>query len=143
MLMVTLSAPVEAEVHYMPLGTPLELKLEGQMTRVQYFTFTEYKLLLQMDGKLWDASQRLEIYKDIDLKYAGIIQQKDAIIQTLQDDIVIKDERIKRVEGLWHDAEQEAIDNAGGPIWPYVVGAVGAVVGIVGATLYLSTLAQR
>lgn len=138
LLAILLSAPTEVEIHFMPPGTPLELKLEGVKTRVQYFTFDEYKLLLKMDQDLWDAMERLRIYKDIDKKYEKIIEQKDTIIGTLQSDIEVKNARIARVEELWHKAEKEAIDNAGGPIWPYVVGAAGAVVGIVGATLYLS-----
>lgn len=141
-LALSISAPAEIEIHYMPVGAPLKLELGGKKTEVRYFTFPEYKLLLKMDLDLWDANQSLKIYKDIDLKYAGVIKQKDEIIQTLRDDIVTKDGRITRVEGLWHDAEQKAIDNAGGPIWPYILAGTGAIIGIVGATLYLSTLAQ-
>jgi len=142
-LTLLLSAPTEVEIHYMPAGTPLELKLDGKPVKVRYYLLEEYKLLLKLDADLWSATESLRIYKDLDLKYANVLEQKDEVIRTLQGDIQVKDERIKRVEGLWHDAEQRAIENAGGPIWPYIVGGVGAVVGIVGATLWVSELARH
>lgn len=133
-------SPAQVEVHYMPLGTELALPSKE---RVRYFTFDEYKLLLKLDGDLWDTTKRLDIYKDLDLKYRGIVDQKDVIIKTLQDDRLVLTEQLKRSDENWQAAEKRYIDAAGGPVWPYVVGAVGAVVGIVGATLYLSTLAHR
>ena len=133
-----LSAPAD-DLEFMPKGTELELKLDGDLELVRYFRLPEYKLLMQMDFDLQDANKSLLIYKDIDQKYAGVIKQKDVIIQGLRSDIVVKDTRIERVEGLWHAAEEKAIENAGGPIWPYVVAAVGAAVGLVGAGLFLGT----
>lgn len=124
----------------MPPGTMLELPSKE---KVRYFTFDEYKLLLKLDGDLWDTTQRLGIYKDLDAKYMAIVGQKDVIIKTLQDDRVVVDEQLKRTTTLWHDAEKRYVDAAGGPIWPYVVGAVGAAVGIIGTTLYVSTLLRR
>lgn len=134
-----LCAPASVEVHYMPLGTQLKLQSGEQ---VRYFTFDEYKLLLKLDGDLWDMTQRLVIYKDLDLKYGSIVSQKDIIIKTLQDDKLVLTEQLKRSDENWRAAEKRYIDAAGGPIWPYVVGAVGAVVGIVGSTLYLASLAR-
>jgi len=135
-----LSAPVQVEIHYMPPGTQLKLQTGEQ---VRYFTFDEYKLLLKLDGDLWDTTQRLSIYKDLDLKYGNIVGQKDVIIKTLQDDNQVLNERLKRSDENWQAAEKRYIEAAGGPVWPYVLGAVGAVVGIVGATLYVSTLVHR
>jgi hypothetical protein len=133
-----LSAPAD-DIKFMPLGTELQLKLDGELEAVRYFRLPEYKQLVQMDFDLQDTSERLRIYKDLDLKYKNVLEQKDTIIQGLRSDIEVKDARIERVEGLWHAAEKKAIENAGGPIWPYVVGAVGAAVGLVGAGLFLGT----
>jgi hypothetical protein len=134
------AAPVEVEIHYMPPGTALILQTGEQ---VRYFKFEEYKLLLKLDGDLWELNQRLELYKDIDLKYTGILKAKDTVIQSLLDDKKIREDRLMRVEENWHAAEKRAIDNAGGPVWPYILAAGGAVVGIVGATLFAVSLAKR
>jgi hypothetical protein len=134
------AAPVEVEIHYMPPGTPLTLQGGEQ---VRYFTFPEYKLLLKLDGDLWSASERLRIFQDIDLKYTGILRQKDVVIQALLDDKKIREDQLKRAEENWHAAERRWVEASGGPIWPYVVAAGGAVVGIVGVTLYASTLVKR
>lgn len=140
-LALTLSAaPVEVEVHYMPLGSALTLQ-DGE--RVKYFRFEEYKLLLQMDDDLWTANKNLVLYQDLDLKYQGVVNQKDQVIAAYKSDREVLDERLKRTEGLWHAAEKRAVDNAGGSIWPYIVGAAGAVVGIVGATLWATTLVKH
>jgi len=132
------ASPAE-QVKYMPLGTALELTLEGAPEVVRYFRLSEYKLLLQLDFRLQDAEVQLDIYADIDKKYGEIIEEKDKEITTLKEDKQILADRSVRMEEKWHAAEKLAIENAGGPIWPYIVAAAGAVVGIVGVTLYLST----
>lgn len=137
-----LASPAD-DLKFMPKGTPLRLWLGGKYERVQYFRLGEYKLLMKMDLSLQEARKNLEIYSDLDFKYANLVEQKDAIIETLKDDLKVKDERLKRVEVLWHAAEEKVIDNAGGPTWPYLVAGAGVAVGIIGTTLYLSTLAQN
>lgn len=134
------AAPVEVEVRYMPPGTPLTLQGGEQ---VRYFKFDEYKLLLQLDGALWSANKSLAIYKDIDTKYQGVLAQKDAIIETYRKDRTVLDEQLKRSDESWHSAEKKLVAASSGPIWPYIVAAGGAVVGIVGATLWASTLVRR
>lgn len=134
------AAPVEVELHYMPPGTALTLQTGEQ---VRYFKFDEYKLLLKLDGDLWELSRRLEIYKDLDLKYTSILGQKDVIIKTLQDDNLVLAGQLKRSDENWHSAEKKLIDASGGPVWPYILAAGGTVLGIVGATLYATTLVKR
>jgi hypothetical protein len=134
------AAPVEVEVHYMPLGTPLTLQGGEQ---VRYFRFDEYKLLLQLDGDLWSINRSLVLYKDIDSKYQGILAQKDSIIEAYGNDRRVLDERLKRSDENWRNAEKKLVAASGGPVWPYIVAAGGAVVGIVGATLWASTLVRR
>jgi hypothetical protein len=135
--------PAQLELHYMPTGTDLQLELGGKKERVRYFTFEEYKLLLKLDGDLFDAHRTIDIYKDIDLKYAGIVKQKDEIIATLQADKVTLTERSKRLEEKWHKAEEDLVDAAGGPWWTYVIGIGGGVALIVGGVLIAVGSAQQ
>src|SRR5688572_20716754 len=131
--------PVEVEIHHIPPGMRLELPEFGKMA---CYTFEEYQDLLRLDGELETALSSLEIYKDLDSKYAEIFRRKDEIIQTMQVDREIMISRMKRMEDNWHAAEKLAVEAAGGPWWPYVLAAGGAVVGIVGVTLYVSELAR-
>jgi hypothetical protein len=134
------AAPVEVDVHYMPLGTALTLQTGEQ---VRYFGFEEYKRLLQLDGDLWAANKNLALYRDLDLRYQGVLNMKDSIIEAYKNDRVILDERLKRSDENWHSAEKKLIEASGGPIWPYIVAAGGVVVGVVGVTLWASTLVKR
>lgn len=134
------ATPVEVELHYIAPGTALKLQTGEE---VRYYNFLEYKLLLKLDGDLWELSRRLEVYKDLDLKYTGILGQKDVIIRTLQGDNQVLAGQLKRAEDNWHSAEKKLIDASGGPVWPYYLAAGGVVVGIVGATLYATTLVKH
>jgi len=133
------SSPADG-LKFMPKGTPFRVWVDGKYERVQYFRLGEYKLLMKMDLDLQQAQKNLEIYSDLDFKYVNLVEQKDAVIRTLKDDLKVKNERLNRIEGLWHKAEEKVIENAGGPTWPYLVAGAGVAVGIIGATLYLSTL---
>ena len=44
-----LCAPPADELKFMPKGTSLELKLDGQLETVRYFRLGEYKLLMKMN----------------------------------------------------------------------------------------------
>lgn len=132
LLLLALSAPVEIEVHYIPIGEPVKLTTGED---VRCYSFSEYTRLLMLDEDLWSISQELANYKDMDSRYVDILNQKDVIIRTLQDDKVILNDRIKRVEENWHAAEARAIA-ASGSTWPYVLAAGGAVVGVIGASLF-------
>ena len=134
-------APTEITIHTMPLGTKVWLPPPDNSWG-KGFTFQEYKLLLQMDGDIYTARQQLELYVDIELKYKGIIHEKDAIIATLNNDNDILNKRALRLENKWHEAEDALVEAAGGPTWPYFLAAGGVVIGIVGATLYFTTLAR-
>jgi hypothetical protein len=140
LLAVLLSQTTPAEqVKYMPLGTPLELTLEGAPEVVRYFRLPEFKLLIDTDFRLQSAEKQLSIYLDIDTKYGKIIEEKDKTISRLENDKEILNQRAQRLDTQWREAEKLAIENAGGPWWPYILAGAGAVLGIVGVTLYLST----
>jgi hypothetical protein len=128
------AVPVEVEVHYIPLGEPVRLD-SGEDVRC--YSFSEYTRLLMLDGELWSISGELETYRDMDSRYVDLLNQKDVIIKTLQDDKTLLNAQLKRAEENWHAAEARTIA-ASGSTWPYYLAAGGAVVGIVGATLFLA-----
>lgn len=137
--MILLADPVTVELHYMPPGTALKLQSGEQ---VKYFNFEEYKLLLKLDMDHWELQKQFGLYKDLDLKYTGVLEQKDVVIKTLLDDKKILGDRLQRAEENWHAAEKRYVEASGGPVWPYFLAAGGAVLGIVGLSLYLATLAR-
>src|SRR3972149_9331832 len=107
--------PVTVELHYMPPGVKVYLPPPNN-TWGKGFSFEEYKLLLKLDGDLWDANQSLAIYKDLDLKYREVVEQKDVIIQTLLADKQVLGEQLRRAEENWHAAERRTIEAPGGPV---------------------------
>lgn len=133
LLAALVAAPVEIEVHYIPLGEPVKLTTGED---VRCYSFSEYTRLLMLDGELWSLTGELETYRDMDSRYVDLLNQKDVIIKTLQDDKTVLSAQLKRAEENWHAAEARTIA-ASGSTWPYIVAAGGAVVGIVGATLFL------
>jgi hypothetical protein len=138
LLALAVADPVTIELHYMPEGKKVYLPPPDN-TWGKGFNFEEYKLLLGLDNDLWAANQSLGVCRDMDLNYQAVVRQKDVIIKTLQDDNQVLNERLKRSDANWHAAEEKLVEASGGPVWPYILAAGGAVVGIVGATLYLST----
>jgi hypothetical protein len=67
------------------------------------------------------------------------LDAKDVIITALQADKKILMDRNVRLEGDWKKCESDLISAESAPIWPYVVGAIGAVVGAVGVGAYLGS----
>jgi hypothetical protein len=134
-----LAAPAVVELHLMPPGEALTLPT-GE--RVQCFKFEEYKILLHMDNDLWAVKRQLAVYENLEAEYAALAMQKNVVIAALQSDKDVLANQLKRAEDNWHAAEQRAIDNAGGPIWPYVLAGGGAALGV-GAILFLASALSR
>jgi hypothetical protein len=130
------------QAKYIPLGTPMKLSVDGVPEMMRCYRLGEFRLLLKADFKLQDIEERLRIYQDIELKYIGIIEEKDKIAEIHKREKEIYRERAERMEADWHDAEARAV-SAEGPIWPYIAAGVGAAVGIVGITLYVQEMSQR
>lgn len=140
--MMTTEASIAQGVKYIPLGTPAELNFDGRLEVVRCYRLGEFKLLMKTDLNLQDAEERLKIYQNIESDYSGVIEEKDKIIEVLRKDRDVLEERAERMETNWHDAEQRAIGLVQDPIWPYIVAGIGAVVGVVGTTLYLSEVTR-
>lgn len=129
-------------VKYMPLGIPAELVFDGKLEVVRCYRLGDFKLLMKTDFSLQDAEEQLKIYEHLDSDYLGIIEEKDSIIEVLQEERDVLEERVKRMETNWHEAEERAIGLVQDPIWPYIVAGIGAAVGVVGTTLYLSEVTR-
>ena len=129
-----------ADVH---AQTQVEFKLlppgnlgvvEGVKLRV--YTLDEWLTLAAFDGELVKLRADVTDYKSITDKLKAVIVEKDKQFSTLEEDKGILLRRGLRLDGELEECEKKVIDLAGGPIWPYIVGAVGAVVGIVGVTMW-------
>lgn len=124
--------PVEIELFFMAAGEPVKLK-SGVLGRG--YTLKEWMNLVRIDNALHATQSQLHLLDDIKLQWTNIIGQKDGIIATLEADKEILASRSLRLEGKWEKCEDDLIDSSSGPIWPYVVGIVGSVIGIAGASV--------
>lgn len=134
-LQMTLGDPVKVELHLMPPGTPLTLETGEE---VRYFTFEEYKELLKMDAELWELKKQIELYSSIEERYKALLAEKSFMIEALEAERAILVARAERLRNRWKDCEEDLIDASGGSVWPWVTGAVGAVLGVIGLTLWLA-----
>lgn len=107
--------------------------------RARYYLLDEYLQLAGFDSEL--VKLRADV-QDLDTIAAGLkkaLSAKDSIIQSLEADKKILADRSLRLEGNLKTCEDSLVDCSDCSIWPYVVGAVGTVLGAVGAGVYLGT----
>jgi hypothetical protein len=125
-------AQVTVEFKLLPPG---ELGVvSGEKHRV--YTFDEWLVLAEFDAELVKLRADAADYKAVVEKLEAIAKKKDEQIVTLDKDKDILSKRSLRLDEELDKCEEEKIELAGGPIWPYIVGAVGSVVGIVGITMW-------
>jgi hypothetical protein len=106
--------------------------------RARYYLLDEYLKLAKLDAEFVKMQAD---FQDLTMIVEGLkkaLAAKDIIIQTIEDDKRLLAARGLRLEGDWQTCEKELEDCAGGSIWPYILAAGGAVLGIVGTTLYLA-----
>ena len=106
-------------------------------TRVRYYLFKEYLQLAQFDAEL--TKLRLDA-ADLTAKAEWLKKElaaKDDIIKTLEDDKRILTTRSLRLDGNWKKCEDDLVKCSSPCIWPYIVGAVGAVIGLVGVGVWV------
>lgn len=136
LLCVLLANPVTLEFKLLPPGHDGQVQGVG---RARYYLLEEYLQLNQFDQELvklrLDVQDQVAIIDKLELQ----LKDKDKVISTLESDKEKLNDRVLRLDGALDQCEKDKIDLAGGPIWPYVVGAVGAVVGIVGATMWATS----
>ena len=122
--------PVEIELHYMPPGR-LKLMSDSGL-RAMCFDIEEYKILLEMDNSLHTTSRAFQLVSGAEIHYQNILIEKETIIRTLVSDKELLAERARRLEEKWQTCEEELVEAQSGSIWPYVLAAAGAAVGVAG-----------
>ena len=90
-----------------------------------------------MDGELYTARKQLKLVDGLELKWNQLLEEKDKIILTLEKDRDTYKARSERLQGKWDKCEGDLVDASSGPVWPYILAAVGAGLGILGAGLFI------
>lgn len=131
-------AQVIVEFKLLPPG---ELGIvNGEKHRV--YTFDEWLVLAEFDAELVMLRADVKDHEAIVKKLEKVTAEKDKQIISLEKDKDILSKRSLRLDGDLEECEKKVVDLAGGPIWPYIVGVVGAVVGIVGVTMWATGAAS-
>jgi hypothetical protein len=107
-------------------------------TKVRYYKLTEFLKLAEFDKELVKLRADVQDLGNLNNKLKiqlRVLETK--LIPTLEHDKELLYKRSDRLEERWHKAEKELVKASGGPIWPYVVGAVGIAVGAVCVGLYV------
>ena len=133
--------PVQAQ------ATVIEFNLmpPGHFGKVQdvgparYYLLEEYIELAKFDAELVKLRQDIQGYRRIERQLTEQIAAKEKIIESLEADKLLLTNRGLRLEESWKKCEEDLLDASSPPIWPYVVGAVGTIVGAVGLGVYIGT----
>lgn len=126
------NAKVTVEFKLLPPG---ELGLvDGNKMRV--YNLDEWLALAKFDAELVKLRADVGDYTGIVERLEKQLGEKDKQIASLDRDKGVLANRITRQDENLDKCEKEVIDLAGGPIFPYIVGGVGAVVGIVGIVMW-------
>lgn len=129
------AAIMRVEFKLLPPGHILTLN-DG--IKVRYYKLSEFLQLVAFDKELVKLRADIQDMGDINNKLKIQMQVLETrLIPSLEHDKEILRKRGLRLENNWHKAEKELIDVSGGPIWPYIVGAAGVVVGAVAIGMYV------
>lgn len=131
----TASAKTTVEFKLMPPG---EQGLIGT-DRAQCYRLELYLELAAFDAELMKLRADVLDLKDLNTKLELKLKEKDKVIAALESDKDILTKRGIRLQDKWDKCEDEVIELSGGPIWPYVVGIAGVVVGAVGLGMWLGS----
>jgi hypothetical protein len=137
---LTFAVPAHAnklvvDFELLPVGHHLVLN-DG--LRVRYYKLSEFIELAKFDAELVKLRKDIQDLGDINNKFKIQMKELERIITIVEDDKVVLRGRADRLEEKWVAAEKLAVENAAGPVWPYVVGAVGVAVGIAGFSMYVA-----
>lgn len=139
MLATMLAQPAPAkttiEFHLLPPGHELVLE-DGK--KVRYYLLHEWLELAAADLQLRKLKEEVELKDKLVLDLEVKVKAKDTQITELTGNLQACDGQSARRLGKYQQCEKDLVDAQSGPIWPYVVGAAGAIVGIVGATLAIA-----
>ena len=140
LLCAVLANPTTIEFKLIPPGHDGQVQGVG---RARYYLLDEYLKLAEFDAELVKLRFDVKDLQDIVDKQEKQLEDKDKAIATLESDKEILAKRALRLDGELDQCEKDKIELAGGPIWPYVVAIGGAVLGIVGATMWATAEKDR
>jgi len=129
-------AKVQVEFKLLPTGHALTLN-DG--IKVRYYKLHEFLELATFDKELVKLRTDFQDLGDLNNKLKiqlDVLEFK--LIPTLESDKEILRKRGVRLDEKWEKCEEARVKAEGGPIWPYVVGIAGVVVGAVGTGMYLA-----
>jgi len=132
----SLRAQTEVKFRLLPPGKALVLK-DG--TKARYYLLEEWLELAAADAELLRLRAEVPDLEALTKNLQGQLEAKEQEIASLEDDVETWKGSAERRKTKWEECEKARAAEAGGPLWPYFVAIAGAVVGIVGTTLYLST----
>jgi len=103
--------------------------------RARYYLLNEYLKLAEFDSELFRLRADTKSLIDIETGLKKELEAKDVIIRTLESDKKILEDRSQRLNENWQKCEKALA--ACSPIWPYVVGILGASIGLVGFGIWV------
>lgn len=105
--------------------------------RARYFYLGEYLKLAEFDHELFVLRIDMENLRQVESALKTILAQQGKELAALRSDIQILTARSQRLEGSWDACERKLQSCLTGKKWPYWVGVIGTVVGLVGVGLHL------
>lgn len=105
--------------------------------RARYFYLGEYLKLAEFDHELFVMRKDMENLREVESALKTILAQQGKELSSLRSDIQILTTRSQRLEGSWSDCEGKLQSCITGKKWPYWLGVIGTVVGLVGLGLHL------
>lgn len=106
--------------------------------KVRYYKLADYMKLAEFDKELVKLRADIQDMGDINQKLTIQLEVLETkLIPTLESDKEILQKRGLRLEEKWQKCEDELVKAEGGPIWPYIVGAAGVIVGAVAVGMYV------
>jgi len=123
------------EFKLLPPGQGLTLN-DG--IKVRYYRLPDYLKLAEFDKELVKLRADIQDMGDINQKLKIQMETLETkLIPTLENDKDILRKRGIRLEDKWQQCEESLVKAEGGPIWPYIVGAAGVIVGAVAVGMYV------
>jgi hypothetical protein len=106
--------------------------------KVRYYKLADYMKLAEFDKELVKLRADIQDMGDINQKLKVQLETLETkLIPTLENDKEVLRKRGLRLEGKWQECEKARVEAEGGPIWPYIVGAAGVIVGAVAVGMYV------
>ena len=121
---------LRVEFHLLPPGHELVLE-DGK--KVRYYFLHEWLELAAADSKLRELELKTKLIADLEVKVvaqASMIKSQASMLSACDTQSA---RRLKKYE----QCEKDLVEVQSGLIWPYLVGATGAAIGIFGTALYL------